>query len=59
MMDSRAKKIRAFRRNQPIEELARKADKAYRRKGQIWTLEEIEFAESEAVTWCDKLGIKY
>lgn len=36
-----------------IKELERKAKKATRWKGKIWTVEEIEFARAKAKIWAD------
>ena len=40
---------------QPFKELARKANKAYRKKQKMWTQEEIDCAEREALHWGSRL----
>jgi len=39
-------KIDEYRKSQPIQELRRKRDKAWRRQ-QIWTQEDIDYGEAE------------
>jgi hypothetical protein len=43
----RAMRIELYRLDQPIEELRRKAEKA-RRRDNIWTQEELDWADAEA-----------
>ena len=44
-----------FRRNQPIEELKRKAKKAIRKQN-IWTIEELEWHRAEAKKLAKEIG---
>jgi len=48
MTTERQARIDQFRRSQPIQELRRKESKAWRPKGNIWTVEEIDLAKAEA-----------
>jgi len=48
MTTERQARIDQFRRSQPIQELRRKEAKAWRPKGKIWTVEEIDLAKTEA-----------
>ena len=45
-MESRRLKIQKIRRKQPSLELKRKAGKACRHKGRMWTTEEIDYIHS-------------
>jgi hypothetical protein len=46
--EERYKKFSEFRRSRPLEELERKALKAQRKKGKLWTVEDIDCARAEA-----------
>jgi len=46
--NANVEKIKAMRQKQPLSELQRKAKKAHRHRGKIWTVEEIEAARAEA-----------
>ena len=46
---TRAQYLSAVRRQQPIEELRRKAIKAERLRGRLWTQEQIDLFAAEAV----------
>lgn len=54
MLD-RELRIELYRRDQPIEELRRKADKA-RCKSNLWTMEELDLADAVAQKWKDHFG---
>lgn len=53
---TREQYLGSLRREQPIEELRRKANKAIRLKGDLWTQEELDLAAAEAEIIIKKLS---